>query len=54
MCQILVKTSVEIMRDRKKHLCLVCLKLAIFCSEIPPGGLKYLTHIFARVELTKV
>ena len=36
-----VKTSVEIMKDRNSHLCLVCLKLTIFCSKIPPGGLKY-------------
>ena len=35
-----VKTSVEIMKDRNSHLCLVCLKLTIFCSKIPPGGLK--------------
>ena len=50
MCYMRVKTSVEIMKDRNSHLCLVCLKLTIFCSKIPPGGLKYLTHIFAMVE----
>ena len=50
MCYILVKTSVEMMKDRNSHLSLVCLKLTIFCSKIPPSGLKYLTRIFAMFE----